>query len=226
MHDTQVRSTADGSTADAPGRNAPPPVRAAHELTVSTVLAHHGATRPHHPAVVQGDATVTYGQMHALTDAVACGLQRAGVAQGDFVAYIGKNSTDMLIAAAAMIRAGAVFTPLNRRLAGAELAKMLADCKPAVVMCDAEHVALVAELARQCERVPALVAASGATPPHWLALADWREGARHGWTPADIGPVDIDDVAVLVYTSGTTGRPKGVMMTHRNLRALVGKEAQ
>ncbi|GAA2769828.1 o-succinylbenzoate--CoA ligase [Streptomyces showdoensis] len=163
---------------------------------------------PHRTALIHDGATVTYGELHARTSRLAHALRTAGVRRGDRVAYLGPNHPSFLETLFAAGLLGAVFVPLNTRLAAPEIAYQLRDSGSTVLL-----------------RSPALAAVADA------ALAEGGTGVR---TVVDTGgpyeellaaasaePVDErvspEDVALIMYTSGTTGRPKGAMLTHGNL---------
>ncbi len=121
-----------------------------------------------------------------------------GVEQGQRIATLARNSADLLILQQAAMRLGAIFVPLNWRLAGAEQQAILADCDPALLLHDAT---LQAALPGRC--MPVDVAAFAA--------------AVKAEAPALRRPLPADDTpSIILYTSGTSGRPKGVIVTERN----------
>ncbi|HET8592844.1 MAG TPA: AMP-binding protein [Solirubrobacterales bacterium] len=174
------------------------------------------AARGDRPAIVDGATgrMTSYGELAARVDRVAAGLQAEGIGAGEVVALIGANSTEWAIAYHAILRAGAVVTPLNPLLTPEEVGKQLLD---------SGSVALIA--------MPQLIPSLTGTAIHdgigrvWsLGPADDADDAielgEPGATPEDVG-VDPEDLAVLPYSSGTTGLMKGVMLTHRNLVANI-----
>jgi len=147
----------------------------------------------------------TYGQMQQEIEDTSARLAALGVAKGARVAFLGHNQPMFLFAMFASARLGAIFTPLNFRLTGPELAFMLEDSGSQVLIVDEAHRAVIAP---QVEGLGALKAVLAAERPE-----QWIEGA-----PPPAAPVAAreDDVALIMYTSGTTGRPKGAMLTHGN----------
>jgi len=145
---------------------------------------------------------------------MAGALRELGVAPGDRVAVLGANSIDYLCLYFAIPWAGAISVPVNTRLAPAEIIEQLEDSQSTVLLLDADF-APVAQLAR--ERLPALreaVFLGTAAPPAGASSLEQRLARA---TPvADAGRCD-EDVAVLFYTGGTTGRAKGVILTHRGV---------
>jgi fatty-acyl-CoA synthase len=146
----------------------------------------------------------TYGQFQQEVENVAARLAALGVAKGERVAFLGHNQPMFLFAMFASARLGAIFTPLNFRLTGPELAFMLEDSAARVLIVDEAHRAVIAP---QTESLPSLKSVLAAERPE-----QWTESAK----PTAQLPAREDDVAVIMYTSGTTGRPKGAMLTHGN----------
>ncbi|MEV0972923.1 acyl-CoA synthetase [Microtetraspora glauca] len=167
---------------------------------------------PDRTALVLHDRTLTYAQVHERTTKLASRLREAGVRAGDRVAYLGPNHTAFAETMFATHLLGGIFVPLNFRLAAPEIAYMLENSGATVLIYAPECAAVV----RALPDTPALLAI--------IALASPAPGEREyeTWlsegdpTPIDV-PVALDDVALILYTSGTTGRPKGATLTHANL---------
>ena len=160
--------------------------------TLQTLFARARAQHAERLAVVDGERRWTYAELGRRVDALARRLLEAGVAPGDRVAVCEDNTAEFLVAYFAIPWVGAVAQPLNHRLAPAELAALFADAETRLVLAgDRYRDRFEDALALAVEP------ASGAGP-----------------APVESAP---DDLAHLYYTSGTTGRPKGVMLTHRNV---------
>lgn len=160
--------------------------------------------------VHEGERT-TYATVEERVNNVAQGLRALGVERGERVAYLGLNSTDMMIVVFAVARVGAVIVPLNTRLAPPETAFILRDCAPRLLIWD-EPLAAVATSAAVAELdldTITVHASDGRT------LASVEESGA-GQAPLD-ELISLDDLFMIQYTSGTSGRPKGVMMTHGNI---------
>jgi len=145
------------------------------------------------------------------TNRVANGLLAAGVKKGDRIAYVGKNSDhyfELLIGAA---KVGAVTLPIGWRLAPAEMAYIIADGEGPLVFAGPEVMGAVSRALESLDNAPRLIAmeAEGTA-----GFAGWRDSHPDTDPGIEISP---HDVAVQLYTSGTTGRPKGAMLTHDNL---------
>ncbi|MCL9760040.1 long-chain fatty acid--CoA ligase [Frankia sp. AiPa1] len=177
------------------------------------VLEHHAARTPDRPFAVQDGDVVSYRGALDRAAAIAAGLRVRGVAAGDVVALLAHNSIDFLTTIFAANHLGAVVMPLNWRLAAPELAYILEHAQARVLVADAELAALGADAARA---LPALdrVLIGRQDRAGWVRLDDVADGTA---PPVERAPAAGDDLQRLMYTSGTTGRPKGVMITHANL---------
>ena len=163
-------------------------------------------------AVVDGELRWTYAQLFVRCDRWSAVLQAWGVRHGDRVAYIAPNTHAQLTAFYAVPQLGAVLVPLNYRLAAADFAYMIAHSGAKVVCVDRDYLAVVDGLRAQLPQVERWVALEGARDG-WLDYEALVAGAPARFEPPAIGERDL---LTINYTSGTTSRPKGVMITHRN----------
>jgi fatty-acyl-CoA synthase len=170
------------------------PVRRARKTPQRTALIHQGRT-------------ITYTELHQRTTRLAHALRDAGIRHGDRIAYLGPNCPSFLEAFFAAGTLGAIFVPLNTRLTAPEIACQLRDCGAAFLLHAPSHTAL-AEAAREETEIRTTITAGG---PHYEQLLD---AASAG--PLD-EPVSLDDICIIMYTSGATGRPKGAILTHANI---------
>jgi long-chain acyl-CoA synthetase len=175
--------------------------------SVHEMLSNAVARRPYGTALVCGEESVTYSELDALVARVAGGLKALGVETGDRVAMVIGNSVEFVVAMFAIARLGAVSVPLNIRHQLAENQHILADCEATVVV--HEHDLY--------DRVPA----PGTLPGLKHAIALRRDGAAPPFAHllqtlpvTKAVEVEEEDTATILYTSGTTGRPKGAMLTH------------
>lgn len=157
----------------------------------------------------EGRAT-TFAEFDRNTNQVANGLIAAGIKPGMRISYIGKNSDyyfELLIGAA---KAGVVMAPVNWRLAPPEIVYILTDCRAQILFVGGEFTGLVRGIAAELLTVKKYIAMEGGMP-EWASYEGWRN-AQSGKDPGLA--VGRDDVALQLYTSGTTGRPKGAMLKH------------
>jgi acyl-CoA synthetase (AMP-forming)/AMP-acid ligase II len=198
-----------------------PSISPARPLTLSEVVATHAAHRADAVAFVAGETAVTYAELDRRAERVSAALLSCGIKTRDVVAFLGKNSIEFMEVAVGTVRAGGVFAPLNWRLAAAELAFMLKDCAAQVIVIDAEYQPMLQALADELPDLRTLVVIAEAPVAGWESFGVWRDRERP--SPVRL-PTAPDQVALLIYSSGTTGRPKGVLLTHRNARCMAGMD--
>ena len=200
-------------------KNAPPSLRAVLDLAqpfgARTFLVHE-------------DERVTYAAFRRAVAALAAQLRADGVEKGDRVAIVMRNLPEWPVAFFATIVLGAIAAPLNAWWTGAELEFALADCGAKVALFDGERFARVAE---RLDKLPELakIYVSRSTEPSGDPRVHELEGVIGGPTTwADLPDAALpdahiapDDSATLFYTSGTTGKPKGAVNTHRNVASNI-----
>jgi long-chain acyl-CoA synthetase len=186
------------------------------EIWPAAALRHGART-----AVVVEDRRLSFTELDALADGVALGLAALGVVPGDRVALFGANSPEWVVAYHGAARTGAVLNPLSSMLTSDELRYTVSDAGARVVIGAPDKLGQLLELKAEglIEHVVVwgIAEAAGAIP-----LADWlgRDAGGFG-----IRPRDPSDLAVIAYTSGTTGRPKGAMQSHRAVVAAAAGTA-
>ncbi|OBK76212.1 long-chain-fatty-acid--CoA ligase [Mycobacterium sp. 1164985.4] len=177
--------------------------------TVADIARVFGAERPDAVALIAGERTATFAELDARSNRVAQSLRAAGVGFGDRVAFIEKNGIEFFEVACALSKLGAVVVPVNWRLAPPEMLHIIDDARARVVIVGTEFFGHVEAIE---DRVTATLVAVGAHS-RWPAFEEWTANF-----PAEDPCVTTqpDDLAFLMYTSGTTGSPKGVMLTNDN----------
>jgi fatty-acyl-CoA synthase len=188
-------------------------------LTPIRMLRYARDQFPARTAVVCGNDRFTYGQLAERVSKLAGALRKMGVQKGDRVAFLSLNCHRFLEAYYAVPEAGAIFVPVNTRLTPGELAYILNDAGVSVLFFEEAFLETVEKL--QAE-VPSLktVVQLDAVPRHtsWLSPKNYEEHlAEAAPYHADLFSIDENSVAEMFYTSGTTAKPKGVMLSHRNV---------
>jgi fatty-acyl-CoA synthase len=166
----------------------------------------------HRVGVVDGDLRLTYEQFFDRCDRWSSALQRLGVAPGDRVASIAPNTHAQLEAFYAVPQIGAVLVPMNYRLTPEDFVYIINHSGASVVCVDSDYLDAVDSVRDRLPGVRHFVAFEGARDG-WLDYEAAIAAASPDFTRAD---VDERDLLTINYTSGTTARPKGVMITHRN----------
>ncbi|MEX2293890.1 MAG: long-chain fatty acid--CoA ligase [Acidimicrobiales bacterium] len=177
------------------------------------VLAHHAHRSPDKAMIAFEGETVTYGEMARRSAAVATGLRERGVRPGDVVGLLSHNRPELLECLFAANHLGAIAMPINWRLAVAEVRHILAHSSAKALICDTPLLDTATDATAGLGEGLLRISIDRPSPGGWVALAALRSD------PSDQPhvPMAADDVHRLMYTSGTTGRPKGVMLTHANL---------
>lgn len=162
------------------------------------------------PALIGDGRSWTFAELDVAVDRLAGGLARR-LAPGDRVGLYMRNRPEYLLAQTAIERAGLVRVPLNVRYTPLEVANLCADCEAALVLHDQYTAAALTEAEGHLGRPLDRIAVDGP------AYGELEQSAP---IVADRGAADLDALASITYTSGTSGRPKGVMLSHRNWRGV------
>lgn len=184
-------------------------------MNINELVRYWGRTRPDQDAIIFNDAAWTWRELDAVSDALARGLAGRGVRRGDRVGILMTNKPEVAALMLATVKLGAISVPLNFRLRGNELAPMIEDAAPKIVVADGDLAGLLEEARRKTEFE--IFALGGGDLPPYSDL------------PVEDGPVplvDIEDTdpAFICYTSGTTGVQKGALLTHAGILS-VGQSA-
>jgi long-chain acyl-CoA synthetase len=173
-------------------------------VRVADVVRRFARERPGHVALRHGERELTYAQLDERSNRLAQALLAGGLGAGSRVAYLGRSAPEVIELLFAVAKIGAVIVPLNWRLSSRELAGVLADAWAPLLIADTAY--------RQT--------AEGLAPAALRIVGDDYEDWVSGHDPVDPGGRgEPGDIVVQMYTSGTTGVPKGVLTTHRNLAA-------
>lgn len=185
--------------------------------SVAAVLADAAAQRPHHSAVIYESEHFTYDWLWEQARRYASVLRANGVRPGDRVALLLVDTPQFPVVYFGALAAGAAVVPLNAQCTASEIGHVLTDSDARFLVCAASLAAQAAEVA---ERLGTMLLTIGQGAAGTVALVNAALGAE---PIAATVPRNGDDIAVVFYTSGTTGTPKGVMLTHRNILYNVEK---
>jgi fatty-acyl-CoA synthase len=183
-------------------------------LQVGELLANAARRYPAKTAVVAGDERHTFAQLEQRCGRLAGALLARGLKPGDRVALLFYNTPRFVEVYFACVRVGLVATPINFRLVGPEIAHIISDSGAKALFYGPDFDGVVAEVAGELSDIQFMVTPrpTGATPAE-----DYQAFVEAGaYTPCD-GAVGEGDPCQLMYTSGTTGRPKGAVISHRNV---------
>ena len=175
------------------------------------ILALHGRWLGSKPALICDDTVLTWREFDRAINLIANGLRRLGVARGDRVVVLMRNSLEMGELMFGALRCGAVVVPLNTAVADAAVRAMIEDCGATVVAASDEHCARIDALRRD---LPAVREFLGVNSPGtgWRELAAWRDSQSAAAVEIELAD---DDPCNIIYSSGTTGLPKGIVHSHR-----------
>lgn len=167
---------------------------------------------PHRVALVEGDSRWTYEEFLDRCDRWSAVMQRLGIAAGDRVAYLAPNIHAQLESFYAVPQIGAVLVPLNYRLTADDFVYLLNHSGARMVCAQRDYLAAIESVRSQLPRVERFIALTG-EGDGWLRYETLLQDAAPDFARPEIGESDL---LAINYTSGTTSRPKGVMITHRN----------
>lgn len=176
--------------------------------TFDEILHFWARERPESPAFDQDGRITSYAEADRLTRQLIALFQARGIAQGDRVAWLGKNRDTYFLLYIAAARMGAVMVPIGWRLAPREIAYILGDTGAKLIFADAEFADTAHKVAAEVPANPEVIEAEAART------------AAAGFEPATYAPPSEDEPVLQLYTSGTTGNPKGAMLSNANLLGL------
>lgn len=191
------------------------------DISATAQIRRLAKAHPSLTAIVYEGRDVSYSELYGLIERLAASLSEDKVGPGERVAYAGHNSLTFFVTYFAATWVGAAFVPLNFRLAAPETRAVLEDAQPSVLVSEPLQAAVIDPFVDRLGLVRALVVDDDEHTPAaeyssdmWGSYGDY---SASGVTAPEMTSRNDDDLAALLYTSGTTGRAKGVMLTHGNL---------
>src|SRR6266702_5019575 len=184
---------------------------------LNQLIRYQAAIRPDQVAIIFSGRRTTYGQLEERANRVANGLCAISAAPEARIASLAKNTDTFYEVLFGAAKARDVTVPVNWRLAPAEVVYIVNDAAAEVLFVGEESYPLVAQIRSQLRTVRQVIALGG-NHPEWEAYVDWLN-RQPGGDPQL--PISVEDVALQLYTSGTTGHPKGAQITHNNLLAAL-----
>jgi long-chain acyl-CoA synthetase len=190
--------------------------------TVSDIIRVHGVERAEQAALVLGDRTQTWNELYQRSCQVAQALRAAGVKEGDRVSFLDKNSIEHFEVFYGCALLNAVCVDVNWRLAAPEVEYIVNDAGSTVFVVSEDFRSIAEAIADQLNPASLVVAIGGSgAPVGKLRTISYEAFVSSGSNVDPHVVAKADDVAFQLYSSGTTGRPKGVMLTNNNFFALV-----
>jgi len=183
-------------------------------LPLAQWLRQRAGFSPQRPALTCGARHWTYRQLQQDVECMAAVLAAGGVVPGARVGYLGLNDAHMLLVLFAAAHLGAIWVPLNSRLSGPELAWVINDADIHTLVAGEEHIAVLDSVRAQLRCARYLHRSGGA--PGWSSLDALLHAAAAGGVAVAAHATRGEDIAAILYTSGTTGQPKGALLTHGN----------
>ncbi len=205
------------------------------ESNVAELLSRAASLEPGKTALSEAESgrSITWSELDELVQRVVQGLSDAGLVAGYRVMVATGNSIEFVAAYLGVLRAGMVAVPVNPRSATGELMRMIADSGARMVVADTSTVGSVRQAVAGLNDAMAAIGTEPATRPRVVTVGTTLEPGERGWdqlvaragrpTPVRVDP---ETLAVLLYTSGTSGRPRAAMLSHRALLANIDQVAQ
>jgi len=174
---------------------------------------------PDKPALILEDTALTYAELERRSNQLAHALRASGIAAGERVALLARNRLDYAVITQAVAKCGAILVPMNARFGSAEIRQILCDAEPRLLFLESEfESAAAAALASGAPQARLVRLTDGcdtaAAEPAIAALASIDELVAGHPQTAPAAAVDPESACVIMYTSGTTGFPKGVLLSH------------
>jgi fatty-acyl-CoA synthase len=195
-------------------------------MNIGSLLSNSAHKYPERLAIISEEGRWTFEEFDQRTDRLAGAMLKAGLKKGDRVAILFFNSSYFVEAYFAALKVGLVVTPVNFRFAGPEIVYVLNDSQATILFYGPQFEATLSEIREQLETIRLFVSPHNNNSPLAIDYEDFRSKGDSLTTDFDVCE---DDECQIMYTSGTTGRPKGAVLTHRNIlwnlfNTIIGRE--
>ena len=182
-------------------------------MNIGSLLTNTARLHPDQPGIIHGEKTITFSQFNDRASQLAKSLLSLGVRQGECIPLIQYNYPEMLESMFACFKAGIIAVPINFRLHPTEFAYIINHCKASTVIISPEFNQDILRIQPKTPNIKHVITLSGAQND-LFDYEDFLSKSTPEWQDIDVSP---NETAWLFYTSGTTGKPKGAMLTHQNL---------
>lgn len=180
-------------------------------MNVSELLARNARKMPNHEAIIDRGERITYGSFNHSVNLLAASLLQSGIKKGDKVILFMPNTKEFLYTYFAVLRIGAIIVPINARLTTLEIEYIIEHSEAKALVA---HELLFEQVKGLSEKYELLWIKTGAALPKWNSFEKLLQDSEVEEINCELTE---DDEATILYTSGTTGKPKGVLFTHRNI---------
>jgi len=174
---------------------------------------------PNKPAIIFEDQTISYQTLCQRADRTSCWLQSIGIEKGDRVAVMLNNCPEFIDLFLACSRLGAIFVPINFRITSVELDYFIKNCRPRLFIHGDSFTEVINSLKLESYLPPMMVAIVGeaqfSTRVFDFVKETEKFDGKRAFLTRSLGPTDPEEPQVIMYTSGTTGKPKGAVLSHR-----------
>jgi long-chain acyl-CoA synthetase len=183
-------------------------------MNLSDIIKPHVVENPEATAIIFEESRITYGELDRLINRVAGGLLKLGLKRGEVISFFLPSIPELIIGYLAAVRAGLTVNVVNAMLREKELAYILKDCATRAILVDTKRLSILEAIKSEVESLNTVIVLGNP-----VSEQDYRYEFVKNSGKDEFDTVDVQDsdLCHLMYTSGTTGRPKGVMATHRNV---------
>lgn len=180
---------------------------------IGEIIILSASKQPSRPAVIFGQKRISFLELHLFTDRLAQGLKEMGVLKGERVALFLDNSPHFIICYFAIVKLGAIVVPINHMFKYEEASYIISDSQASVIITSFAYLDMVIKIKQSCESLKNILATSK-EKKEIFSIYEWIYDPSKQFKPESVKECDI---AAILYTSGTTGHPKGAILSHGNL---------